>query len=452
MKSINPATGQIIKEYQEHTLEQVEQIVSLVALEQKEWKKTTFTSRASLMRAAAAHIRENSQEYAVIATQEMGKLLVEAKAELEKCALVLEYYADGAQSMLAPENIKTKNKKSYVRFDPLGVVLAVMPWNFPFWQVMRFAAPALMAGNACALKHASNVPGCALAIEKIFKESGFPENIFRALMVGAGAVEALIKNPQVAAVTLTGSEKAGSSVGGSAGKELKKCVLELGGSDPFIVLADADIALAAKGAVKGRMINMGQSCIAAKRFIAHESIADEFEKALVEEFKNLALGDPMDLATTVGPLAREDLLTELDNQVQRSLKQGAQALIGGKRVNRAGAYYEPTIMSVTDPKAAVFSEETFGPVAAIIRARDEEHALLMANNSLYGLGASIWTKDIERAEAMAEKIEAGAVFINSIVKSDPRLPFGGIKRSGFGRELSHYGIKEFVNIKTVVVG
>ncbi len=451
MQSINPATNQIIKEYPEHSDDEVRAILSEVDSAQKEWMKTSFAERAKLMKQAARVLRANATEYATIMTQEMGKLLKEAKSEVEKCAWVCEYYADNAEQILSPEEIKTENAKSYVRFDPLGAVLAVMPWNFPFWQVFRFAAPTLMAGNGGVLKHASNVPGCALAIEDVFVKAGFPKNLFRSLLIQPGQVEAVIRHPIIKAVTLTGSEGAGSRVARVAGEVLKKTVLELGGSDPFIVLADADIELAVNGAVTGRLINTGQSCIAAKRFIAQQSIINEFQARLVERFKSLKIGDPTDEATQVGPMARLDLLETLDNQVKKSLAEGGELLAGGKRVRETGAFYEPTIIRVTDENNIIFREETFGPVVALMAAPDDGAAVRLANSSPYGLGASIWTRDPAKAEKLASQIEAGHVAINTIVKSDPRLPFGGVKLSGYGRELSHYGIKEFVNIKTVVV-
>lgn len=451
MKSINPATGETIKDYPEHSDEQVAQILRDVEAAQKEWMQTSFSERAKLMKQAAQVLRDNTIQYATTMTQEMGKLLKEAKAEVAKCALVCDYYADNAEQMLAPEMIKTEAQKSYARFDPIGAVLAIMPWNFPFWQVFRFAAPALMAGNAGVLKHASNVPGCALAIEEVFVKAGFPKNLFRSLMIQSSQVEAVIRNPIVKAVTLTGSEGAGSKVARVAGEVLKKTVLELGGSDPFIVLPDADVELAVSGAVTGRMINTGQSCIAAKRFIVHESIISEFQTKLVERFKSLKIGDPMAEDTQVGPMARLDLLETLDAQVRKSVSEGGELLTGGQRVGETGAFYEPTIIRIANENNTVFREETFGPVVALIVAKDDSDALRLANSSPYGLGASLWTRDLANAEKLASQIEAGHVAVNTTVKSDPRLPFGGVKLSGYGRELSHYGIKEFVNIKTIVI-
>ena len=452
MKSINPATEQVIKEYQTHTDTQVGDILRDVDRAQKDWARRSYDERAELFHKAAQYMREHAEEYARLMAREMGKVLKEGRAEVEKCAYVCEYYADNAAKFLAPEEIKTENSKSYVRFDPLGIIFAVMPWNFPLWQVFRGAAPALMAGNSMALKHASNVAGSALAVEEIFIKAGFPENLFRTLLITSGQVENVIRNPLIAAVTLTGSEGAGSAVAKVAGECLKKTVLELGGSDPFIVLADADVDLAVSGAAQGRMLNSGQSCIAAKRFIVNEAVADEFETKLVEHFRKLKVGDPLEESSQVGPLARVDLLHELHQQVEKSLAQGAVLATGGRRIGGVGAYYEPTILTGVTEDMAVFREETFGPVVAVIRVANDEEAERLANLSHYGLGASIWTRSIEHAEKVASRIEAGLVAINKVVRSDPRLPFGGVKKSGYGRELSHYGIKEFVNIKTVVVG
>ena len=452
MKSINPATEEVIKEYQTHSDTQVADILRDVDKAQKDWARRSYGERAELFHEAAKYLREHAEEYARLMAMEMGKVLKEGRAEVEKCAYVCEYYADNAAKFLAPEEIKTENSKSYVRFDPLGIIFAVMPWNFPLWQVFRGAAPALMAGNSMALKHASNVAGSALAVEEIFIKAGFPENLFRTLLITSGQVENVIRNPLIAAVTLTGSEGAGSAVAKVAGECLKKTVLELGGSDPFIVLADADVDLAVSGAAQGRMLNSGQSCIAAKRFIVNEAVADEFETKLVEHFRKLKVGDPLEESSQVGPLARVDLLHELHHQVEKSLAQGAVLATGGRRIGGVGAYYEPTILTGVTEDMAVFREETFGPVVAVIRVANDEEAERLANLSHYGLGASIWTRSIEHAEKVASRIEAGLVAINKVVRSDPRLPFGGVKKSGYGRELSHYGIKEFVNIKTVVVG
>jgi len=362
---------------------------------------------------------------------------------------VCDYYADNAEKFLADEIIETDAGKSFVAFEPIGVVLAVMPWNFPFWQVFRFAAPALMAGNAGILKHASNVPGSALAIEEVFRTAGFPENIFRTLVIPSRAVEDVIKDPRVQAVTLTGSEPAGMAVAATAGHELKKTVLELGGSDPFIVLEDADLPACVNTSVNARMINAGQSCIAAKRFIVVESRVREFEEQQAAIMEAMKMGDPLDETTQVGPLARPDLLDELDEQVQKSIAMGARLLTGGKKADLPGAYYEPTVLTDVKKGMPVYEQETFGPVSAVIPVKDEEEAIAVANDSEFGLGGSVWSRDLKRAEKVARQIYTGAVFVNGMTKSDPRLPFGGVKKSGYGRELSHYGIREFVNIKTI---
>ena len=381
----------------------------------------------------------------------MGKPIAEAEAEVEKCAWTCEFFAEHAERMLAPETVATDASRSGTRYDPLGPVLAIMPWNFPFWQVFRFAAPALMAGNVLVLKHASNVPGCALAIERVFERAGFPEGAFTTLLVPAAVAETIVDHAVIQAVTLTGSEAAGVSLAARAGRALKKTVLELGGSDPFIVLADADPAEAAAQATAARIVNNGQSCIAAKRFIVEEPLAERFETLFAQAMARQRVGDPLDRATQLGPLARADLVDEIDRQVRQSLEMGARLVTGGTRLPRPGFFYAPTVLARVEPGMAVFDEETFGPVAAVVRARDGGHAIELANRSRYGLGASIWTADANRGEALAAEIEAGLVFVNGPVKSDPRLPFGGIKRSGYGRELATAGIREFVNLKTVWV-
>ncbi len=452
MKSINPATGETIREYREHLAPEVVQIIGDVHSAWSTWKETSFESRSALMKNAAQVLRRRKDELARLMTIEMGKLLRESAAEIEKCAWVCDFYADNAAEMLRDEEIITDASHSFVAFQPIGVVLAVMPWNFPFWQVIRFAAPALMAGNAAVLKHASNVPGCALAIEEIFCEAGFPEHLFRTLMIPPVAVEAVIANPMVAAVTLTGSEFAGSQVAAAAGKHLKKTVLELGGADPFIVLDDADLGAAVKTAVAARMINQGQSCIAAKRFIVEKSVIRQFEADLKRSFEALRIGDPMDPETQVGPLARPDLVEEIERQVNASIASGARLVTGGHRPNLYGCYFEPTILADVCKGMPVYSQETFGPVVSLIMADDEEDAIRIANDSEFGLGGCIWTKDLKRGERVARKVETGAMFVNGMTKSDPRLPFGGIKRSGYGRELGTYGIREFVNVKTIWVG
>ncbi len=449
MKAENPATGKLIKEYQEHTREEVARIIIETDSEYRQWRKTTFAHRRELLLEAAKVLRKNVEHYAKTMTLEMGKIITESRAEIEKCAWCCDYYAENAERFLADEIIATDASRSMVTYEPLGVVLAVMPWNFPFWQVIRFAAPALMAGNGGLLKHASNVPGCALALEEIFREAGYPDNIFRTLLIRAGEVENVIANPLVKAVTLTGSEPAGMQVASIAGRELKKTVLELGGSDPFIVLDDADLPACIKIAAKARMINQGQSCIAAKRFIVVESLAQEFAESQVEIISAMKMGDPLEDDTEVGPMARLDLLEELDEQVQRSIKAGAQLLCGGKRAERPGAFYLPTVLTNVTKGMPAYDEETFGPVTAVITVKDTEEAIEVANDSPFGLGGSVWTRDVAKGEAVARQIETGAMFVNGLTKSDPRLPFGGVKRSGYGRELSQFGIREFVNIKTI---
>jgi succinate-semialdehyde dehydrogenase/glutarate-semialdehyde dehydrogenase len=451
MRSVNPVTGDVIKEYTEHGPSEVERALVGAWTAFIAWREKAFDQRATPMRKAAALLRERVGPYGRLMTQEMGKTLASAEAEVEKCAWVCEFYAENAHRFLAPEPVATDASESFVRFDPLGPVLAVMPWNFPFWQVFRFAAPGLMAGNTGLLKHASNVPGCALAIEEVFRDAGFPEGVFTTLMIPSSAVEGVIRHPAVQAVTLTGSEPAGKSVASCAGSALKKTVLELGGSDPFVVLADADPEAAAKAAALARCINNGQSCIAAKRFIVAKPVADRFEEALVAAVSALKVGDPMDRATDVGPMAREDLLEELHGQVERSVAAGARLRTGGRRLPGPGFFYAPTVLTGVEPGMSAFDEETFGPVAAVTRALDADHAVQLANLSGFGLGASIWTGDLALGKSVAARTEAGCVFVNGIVKSDPRLPFGGVKRSGYGRELSAFGIREFVNVKSVWV-
>jgi len=452
MKSINPSNGKLNDDYAEHTANECDEIVGKVHHVWKSWKNTTFRERTRLMLSAAKILRANKEKLARLMTDEMGKLITEAMAEVEKSAWVCEYYAENAADFLKDEIIKSDASQSFISFEPIGPVLAVMPWNFPFWQVFRFAAPALMAGNACVLKHASNVPGCALAIEQIFMEAGFPENLFRTLMIPAGLVENVIKNDKIMAVTLTGSESAGSNVAGLAGKYLKKTVLELGGSDPFIVLKDADLEKCAATAVVARMLNCGQSCIAAKRFIVENKVVEEFTALVKKHIEQLNPGDPSNPETKFGPMARLDLLEYIDLQIQKSITMGAKLQLGGKRINREGFYYEPTLLTEITTEMPVFDEETFGPVLAIMKVENAEEAINVANNSIFGLGGCIWTKDVENGTNYARQIESGAVFVNGMTKSDPRLPFGGIKNSGYGRELSHYGIQEFVNIKTIWVG
>ena len=449
IQSINPATGEVLETFQETATGEIERILEAAYTSFRDWRSRPFAHRAQLMREAARILRTRKEKYARTMTLEMGKPIFQSEAEVEKCALACDYYAENAEAFLADQPRPTEASRSYIQFQPIGPVLAIMPWNFPFWQVFRFAAPALMAGNSGILKHASNVPRCALQIEEVFREAGFPEGLFRAVLAGPAAVSAIIADPRIRAVTLTGSDIAGSKVAEQAGRELKKTVLELGGSDPFIVLEDADIKKAAKTAAEARLINSGQSCIAAKRFIVVEKIADAFLELFVSEMRSRTMGDPLDRAMQVGPQARHDLRVSLNRQVEDSVKRGAQLLLGGQILEGPGAFYPPTILAAVNKGMPAFDEETFGPVAAVIRARDEADAIRLANDSQFGLGASLWTEDRERAERVVRQIEAGCVFVNDFVKSDPRLPFGGVKRSGYGRELSDYGIREFMNIKSV---
>jgi len=452
LKSINPATEKEINFYNEMTLEESSSIINSTHQSFLSWKETSFQHRSLKMKNAAQILRKKIRKYAELMTREMGKPIKQSYSEVEKCAWVCDYYADNAEGFLQDEIIKPDASKSFVSFQPLGVVLAVMPWNFPFWQVFRFAAPGLMAGNGCVLKHSSNVMGCAFAIEEIFKEAGFPENLFRSLILSSKNMKEVIEHPLIAAVTLTGSVPAGKAVAAAAGGVLKKTVLELGGSDPYIILEDSDLELAAEACVTSRLLNAGQSCIAAKRFIIHENIYNEFEKLFVEKMKSKKMGDPMDENNHIGPQARKDLRDELHEQVLESIAKGAKVLLGGKIPEEKGAYYPPTVLSNVKPGMPAYEEELFGPVAALIKAKDETDAFQIANSTIFGLGAAIFTKDKKRGEQLAiEKLDAGCCFVNEFVKSDPRLPFGGIKESGYGRELSHYGIKEFVNIKTVYV-
>ena len=449
MQSINPATGEVLETFTETSAAEVDRILATAHAEFLAWRDVPFATRGQLMRKAGAALRGHKTEYGRTMALEMGKPIAQGEAEVDKCALTCDYYAEHAEAFLAPQPRQTDAANSYVRFDPLGPVLAVMPWNFPFWQVFRFAAPALMAGNAAILKHASNVSRSALQIEAVFREAGFPRGLFATALVGSAAVAGLIADPRIVAVTLTGSEHAGRQVAERAGRELKKTVLELGGSDPFIVLADADVAAAARTAADARLVNSGQSCIAAKRFIVVEPVADAFIARFADELRARRLGDPLARDTQVGPQARVDLRDDLHRQVAESIKRGARLVLGGEVPAGRGAFYPPTLLSAVDKGMPAFDEETFGPVAAVIRAKDEADAIRLANDSEFGLGAALWTQDRARAEQLAARIEAGAVFVNGLVKSDPRLPFGGIKRSGYGRELSEYGIREFVNIKSV---
>lgn len=451
MKSINPSTEALIREYEEYKVEQCNRIVDQVHEAWNQWKTTTMNHRSELMLRVAEVLDKRRDELALLMTNEMGKPLSEARSEMEKCAWVCRWYAENAAHILADETIASDASRSFVSFEPIGVVLAVMPWNFPFWQVFRFAAPALMAGNAGVLKHASNVSGCALAIESVFEQAGAPENLFRTLLVGSDKVDEILQHRNIRAATLTGSEHAGSKVAATCGRLLKKTVLELGGSDAFIVLADADMEKCVETAVTARMINTGQSCIAAKRFIVVKEVYDDFVARAIRKLETLKTGDPATDHIDYGPMARADLMDALQNQIDKSVSMGAKLRMGGHPLQRKGFYFAPAVVTDVTAGMPLFDEETFGPVMAVIKADSEEHAIQLANNSQYGLGGSLWSRDIEKAQQLARGIESGSVFINGMTKSDPRLPFGGIKNSGYGRELSHYGIKEFVNIKTIWV-
>ncbi|HEY5539564.1 MAG TPA: NAD-dependent succinate-semialdehyde dehydrogenase [Thermoplasmata archaeon] len=450
--SVNPATGEEIERFQESTAKDVDAALDRATAAFKEWRETGIEMRARLMRAVAALLRRNQRAHAETMALEMGKPLREGVGEVEKCAWACDFYADSAAKFLADEVVPTEAKHSFVRVEPLGPILAVMPWNFPFWQVFRFAAPALMAGNVGLLKHASNVPRCAVTIGEIFGEAGLPDGAFQALLLGSRAVDPLVRDPRVRAITLTGSEKAGAAVAEVAGATVKKTVLELGGSDPFIVLRDADVDRAARVAAEARCVNSGQSCIAAKRFIIEGPVFEEFLETFREAMAARRVGDPMRDDTDVGPLAREDLLQDVDRQVRGTVAKGASVELGGSRLPGRGFYYPPTILSGVTKGMPAYDEEVFGPVAAVIRAENEDQAIRIANDSRYGLGASLWTRDVERGLRFAREIEAGMVFLNQQVKSDPRLPFGGVKGSGYGRELGSWGIREFVNAKTISVG
>lgn len=446
IQSRNPFSGEILAEHKEFTSEEITNALTLSVSTFKEWKKTTFEDRSKLMKRAAEELRKNKQEYAETMSREMGKPISQSIAEIEKCAWVCDYYAENAEDHLSPEDITTDANKSYVNYEPLGVILAIMPWNYPFWQVFRFAAPALMAGNVGVLKHASNVMMCAGNLEKVFLRAGFPEGCFQNLLIGSDKVEEVIKDERVKAVTLTGSTKAGSAVAATAGKEIKKTVLELGGSNALVVFEDANLSEAVKTCVQARFQNTGQSCIAGKRLLLQESIADEFINLFKKEVENLKSGDPMKEDTYIGVQAREDLAEDLEKQVKESVKLGAEILVGGKR---KGAYHEPTVLTGVTKDMPVFKEETFGPAIGISIFKDEEEAVELVNASQFGLGVSLFTSDFKKAKKLVPLFEDGAVFVNELVKSDPRLPFGGTKRSGYGRELSFVGIREFVNIKTV---
>ncbi|HEX2251694.1 MAG TPA: NAD-dependent succinate-semialdehyde dehydrogenase [Thermoanaerobaculia bacterium] len=452
LQSVNPATGEEIASYDEMARHEVEGVLERVHGAFRDWRHVAFAERAAPMRRAAELLRERAGTLGELMAREMGKPVASGRAEAEKCAWVCDFYADHAERFLAAEAVETDARRSFVSYRPLGVVLAVMPWNFPFWQVFRFAAPGLMAGNAGVLKHASNVYGCALEIERVFRDAGFPEHLFRVLRLGSARVGEVIEHPRVQAVTLTGSTAAGREVAGRAGAALKKTVLELGGSDPYLVLEDADLELAVETCVASRLLNSGQSCIAAKRFVVVDAVYEDFERRFVERMREQTMGDPLDETSDLGPQAREDLRDDLHQQVKESVERGARCLLGGEVPQRPGAWYPPTVLADVGPGMPAWDDELFGPVAALVRVADEEEAIQKANDSPFGLGAAVFTRDRERGEAIAEhRLDAGCCFVNAYVKSDPRLPFGGVKASGYGRELGTLGIQEFVNAKTVWV-
>ncbi|APG59616.1 NAD-dependent succinate-semialdehyde dehydrogenase [Christiangramia salexigens] len=446
IESRNPYTGEIIDKFKELNKKEIDEKIALADSRFKSWRKTSFKERSSLLLKAAQELKDNKEEYARDISLEMGKPITQAIAEIEKCAWVCEYYAENAQNHLSDKSIKTDAVKSFVSYEPIGVVLAVMPWNYPFWQVFRFAAPALMAGNIGVLKHASNVMRSANNIQKVFERTGFPEGCFQNMVIGSSKIENIIRDPRIKAVTLTGSKPAGAAVASTAGEEIKKSVLELGGSNALVVFKDANISESVKTCVQARFQNTGQSCIAGKRLILHESIADEFTEEFVRQVRELKSGDPLDKDTFIGTLARVDLAEDLEEQINESVKKGAKILLGGKR---DGAYLEPTVLDKVTPEMSMFNEETFGPAIGITTFKKDSEAVDLVNRSKFGLGVSIFTEDREFAESLVPQFEDGAVFVNELVKSDPRLPFGGTKISGYGRELSEDGINEFVNKKTV---
>lgn len=452
IQSVNPSNNEVIKVYQEISDNELQITLEKMKITFEEWKEQPFSFRSSLMRRAAEVLRKKREEYSRLMTLEMGKPIAQSRAEVDKCAWVCDFYADNAEKFLSDEMIETDATKSFVTYQPLGVVLAVMPWNFPFWQVFRFASPTLMAGNVGILKHASNVSGCSLAIEEVFVEAGFPEYVFKSVILNSKRVKDLISNPIIQAVSLTGSVPAGKSVASIAGSQIKKTVLELGGSDPYVVLGDADLTEAVQTCVNSRLINGGQSCIAAKRFIVVKEVYDRFTEMYVDFMKQKKMGDPFDESNDIGPQASVKLRYELHDQVLRSINAGAKLLLGGFIPELKGAFYPPTVLSDVEPGMPAFDEELFGPVAAITKADNEDDAIRLANQTIFGLGSAVFTKDINRGERIAkERLNAGSCFVNKSVKSDPRLPFGGIKESGYGRELSVFGIREFVNIKTVSI-
>ncbi|MEQ9398444.1 MAG: NAD-dependent succinate-semialdehyde dehydrogenase [Longimicrobiales bacterium] len=450
--AVNPATGDTLSTYDDHTPDQVEAIVRRAQEVHESWQDTDWSERSERLRTLARLLRERKDEYGALMTAEMGKPIKEAVGEAEKCAWAAEYYADTAEAALAPVMVDTDAARSYYAYKPLGVILGIMPWNFPFWQVVRFATPTLTAGNAALLSHSSNVPGCAEALEKLYADAGFPEGLFANLFTDNDRTGDLIEHELVRAVSLTGSVRAGRAVASRAGTALKKCVLELGGSDPAVILADADVGAAVESCVKGRFLNGGQSCIAAKRFIVVDAVRAEFEERLMARLEAMVLGDPTDPGTDVGPMARVDLRDELHDQVTRSVEAGATLALGGQVPDRPGAWYPVTLLRDVGPGMPAYGEELFGPVAAVLPAADEDEALRIANDTVFGLGASVYTADRDKGERIARDVlNAGNCFVNGIVRSDPRLPFGGVKESGYGRELSELGIREFTNVKTVWV-